>query len=91
MREMAVGLCYFNGHLLRGITAIRKGPTAMTVGAVRLFRVLLAYMQHGLRGCGQIGFRLVSASTCLNYTHTTRFQARKKHSYTLSVLFYFFV
>lgn len=37
MNKMAVGLRYFNGHLLRSITAIRKGPTAMAFGAVGYF------------------------------------------------------
>lgn len=37
MSKMAVGLSYFNGHLLTGIMAIRKGPTAMAIDAVGYF------------------------------------------------------
>ena len=38
MSKLAVGICYFIGHLLRGTTAISKGPTAMAVGAVGYFK-----------------------------------------------------
>lgn len=37
MSKMAIGLSYFNGHLLTGIMAIRKGPTAMAIDAVGYF------------------------------------------------------